>query len=198
MTTLPRIAEVSRSTKETVIRCRLALDGTGICEACTGLGFLDHMLDAFVRHARVDLTLEAQGDLRVDDHHTVEDTAIVLGRAIDQALSERSGIARFGWAYAPLDEAIARVVVDLAGRSHASVELGLKRDRLGDVSCENLTHFFMTLAMNARGAIHVDVIRGENDHHRAEAAFKAFALALRQAIALDPGSSCVPSTKGVL
>ncbi len=194
----PRRAEVSRSTSETTVSCSIALDGTGICEARTGLGFLDHMLDALARHARIDLRIDAEGDLAVDDHHTVEDVAIVLGRAIDQALGDRLGIARFGWAYAPLDEALARVVIDLSGRSHASVSLGFRRERLGDVACENIPHFFVTLAANARCAVHADVIRADNDHHRAEAAFKALALALRQAVARDTGAVGVPSTKGTL
>ena len=193
-----RRAECARTTTETDVRCVVDLDGAGVCDARTGLGFLDHMLDALARHARLDITVEARGDLHVDDHHTVEDVAIVLGRAVDTALGGRASIARFGWAYAPLDEALSRAVVDLAGRSHATVELGLRRERLGEVSCENLTHFFRTFAENARCALHVDVLRGENDHHRAESAFKALALALRQAVAADAGAAGVPSTKGTL
>ena len=158
---------------------------------------MDHMLDALARHARLDLTLRCTGDLEVDDHHTVEDCAIVLGGALNELLGERRGITRFGSAYAPLDEALARVVVDLSGRPWPEVTLGLRRERLGAVACENLTHFLQTLAIEGRMALHVDVLRGENDHHRAEAAFKALALALRQAITRD-GASSVPSTKGVL
>jgi imidazoleglycerol phosphate dehydratase HisB len=186
-----------RTTAETDISVELSLDGSGRAEIRTGIGFLDHMLTALARHGRLDVTLTCAGDLAVDDHHTTEDTALALGRALDEALGERRGIVRFAHAYAPLDEALARVVVDLSGRPSAVVELGLKRDRIGDLACENLAHVFTSLAMASRSCLHVDVIRGDNDHHRAEAAFKAAALALRQAVARD-GSSGIPSTKGVL
>ena len=192
-----RTAEIARETKETRIRLRLALDGEGRAEVATGLGFLDHMLSALARHGRFDLELACEGDLHVDDHHTVEDCAIALGRALDRALGERRGIARFGAAYAPLDEALVRAVVDLSGRPFAHVELGFARERIGEVATENLTHFFASLATNARMALHLDLIRGANDHHRAEAAFKALALALRQAVA-PAGHGEVPSTKGSL
>ena len=192
---MTRSASETRRTGETTVSCDLSLDGGGV-SVRTGLGFLDHMLDALARHGGLGLTLSCEGDLGVDDHHSVEDCAIVLGRTLDVALGERSGIARFGWAYAPLDEALARAVVDLSGRGHASVALGLRREKLGEVATENLGHFLVTLAHNARCAVHVDVLKGENDHHRAEAAFKALALALRQAVAVTGGG--VPSTKGVL
>jgi len=192
-----RTAEIVRETKETRIRLRFALDGEGRAEVATGLGFLDHMLCALARHGRFDLELACEGDLHVDDHHTVEDCAIALGRALDRALGERRGIARFGAAYAPLDEALVRAVVDLSGRPFAHVELGFARERIGEVATENLTHFFASLATNARMALHLDLIRGANDHHRAEAAFKALALALRQAVA-PAGHGEVPSTKGSL
>jgi imidazoleglycerol-phosphate dehydratase len=192
-----RRAAVSRKTFETAIEVELALDGTGGAEVATGIGFFDHMLGALAKHARFDLTLRCQGDLEVDDHHTVEDCALALGQALDQALGERRGIARFGSAYAPLDEALARAVVDLSGRPYAVVELGLEREALGGLACENMAHFFASLATAGRMALHVDVLRGANDHHRAEATFKAAALALRQAVRLD-GPDQVPSTKGVL
>jgi imidazoleglycerol phosphate dehydratase HisB len=192
-----RRAEVSRKTSETAVTLALTLDGEGRAEIATGVGFLDHMLTSLARHARLDLSLKCDGDLEVDDHHTVEDCALALGQALDRALGERRGIARFGWAYAPLDEALARAVVDLSGRPCAVVELGLVRETLGDVACENLSHFLASLATTGRFALHLDVLRGTNDHHRAEAAFKALALALRQAVATD-GSDRVPSTKGVL
>jgi imidazoleglycerol-phosphate dehydratase len=192
-----RRATVSRKTLETAIEVELALDGTGRAEVATGIGFLDHMLGALVKHARFDLSLKCQGDLEVDDHHTVEDCALALGQALDQALGERRGIARFGSAYAPLDEALARAVVDLSGRPYAMVELGLAREALGGVACENVAHFFASLASAGRMALHLDVLRGANDHHRAEAAFKAAALALRQAVRPD-GPDQVPSHKGVL
>lgn len=193
----PRVTSRRRDTGETSVELRLNLDGTGRTEISTGLRFLDHMLDALARHARLDLTLKCEGDLDVDDHHTVEDCAIVLGGALDELLGERRGITRFGSAYAPLDEALARVVVDLSGRPWPAVDLGLRRERIGAVACENLTHFLQTLAIEGRMALHVDVLRGTNDHHRAEAAFKALALALREALTRD-GADAVPSTKGVL
>ena len=192
-----RRAAVSRKTLETAVEVELALDGSGRAEVATGIGFFDHMLGALARHARFDLTLKCRGDLEIDDHHTVEDCALALGQALDQALGERRGIARFGSAYAPLDEALARAVVDLSGRPCAVVELGLEREALGGLACENVAHFFTSLAITGRMALHVDVLRGANDHHRAEAAFKAAALALRQAVRLD-GPDQVPSTKGVL
>lgn len=197
MTALPRTARVERRTSETEISLELLLDGEGTAEIETGIGFLDHMLTALTKHGRFDLQLECEGDLEVDDHHTAEDCALALGTAFDQALGERRGIRRFGHAYAPLDEALARVVIDFSGRPSAHVDVGFRRERIGDIATENLTHFFVSLATTARMTLHVDVLKGENDHHRAEAAFKALALALRQAVASD-GSGEVPSTKGVL
>lgn len=188
---------VERVTRETQITLDLDLAGDRRIEVSTGLAFLDHMINALAFHAGWDLRLECSGDLEVDDHHTVEDCALALGSAIDQCLGERRGIARFGWAYAPLDEALARVVVDLSGRPAPAVSLGLKRERLGQVATENLEHFFNSLAVAVRGALHVDVLRGDNDHHRAEAAFKAAALALKAALAVDEMVD-TPSTKGVL
>ncbi|HWB89666.1 MAG TPA: imidazoleglycerol-phosphate dehydratase HisB [Acidimicrobiia bacterium] len=191
-----RSAELSRSTVETSVEVKLLLDGSGLAEVATGLGFLDHMLTALARHASLDLVLTATGDLGVDDHHTVEDCAIVLGRALDEALGDRAGITRFAHAYAPLDESLARAVIDLSGRPWPEIDLGLRRETIGDVAAENLTHFLRTLAMEGRLALHVDVLRGDNDHHRAESAFKATALALRSAVAVSGGG--IPSTKGVL
>ena len=192
-----RYAEVSRKTSETSIELSLLIDGSGDADIKSGIGFLDHMLISLTRHARFDLKLRCEGDLDVDDHHTAEDCALALGQAIDRALGDRRGIMRFAHAYAPLDEALARVVVDLSGRPSAIVDLGLQREFLGGLATENIGHIFTSLAMTSRSGLHVDVLRGENDHHRAEAAFKAAALALRQAVSLD-GSDQVPSTKGVL
>ena len=192
-----RKADTTRKTKETEITVSLNLDGTGVAEVATGIGFLDHMLSTLAKHARIDLSLACKGDLHIDDHHTAEDCALALGAALDEALGERTGIGRFGSAYAPLDEALARAVIDLSGRPYAYVELGLKREALGGLACENIGHVLRSLATAARATLHVDVLRGENDHHRAEAAFKAVALALRQAIA-QTGEVGVPSTKGVL
>jgi imidazoleglycerol-phosphate dehydratase len=196
-TPAPRTARVERRTGETDVRVELVLDGEGHADVETGLGFLDHMLTALAKHGRFDLQLGCEGDLEVDDHHTAEDSALALGTAFDQALADRRGIRRFGHAYAPLDEALARAVVDFSGRPSAHVAMGFSRERIGDVATENLAHFFGSLAATARVTLHVDVLKGENDHHRAEAAFKALALALRQAVSTD-GSAEVPSTKGVL
>ncbi len=192
-----RRGTLERRTAETAVKVTLCLDGSGRCEVATGLGFLDHMLAQLARHARLDLELACEGDLEVDDHHTVEDCALALGAALDAALGERRGIHRFGSAFAPLDEALARAVVDLSGRPAPVVDLGLVRERVGEVATESLAHFFHSFAIAGRMALHVDVLRGVNDHHRVEAAFKALALALRQAVSRD-GSAEVPSTKGVL
>ena len=192
-----RRASIKRETLETRIALDLLLDGTGRGEIKTGIGFFDHMLVSLAKHARFDLRLTCEGDLDVEDHHTVEDCALALGRALDQALGERRAIARFAHAYAPLDEALARAVVDLSGRPCAVTDLGLTREALGQLSCENVPHFFTSLAITGRMALHVDVLRGANDHHRAEAAFKATALALRRAVRIE-GPDQVPSTKGVL
>lgn len=192
-----RSAEVQRKTRETEVRVRLVLEGSGNARVNTGLGFYDHMLTALAKHARFDLELECRGDLSVDDHHSVEDSALALGEALDRCLGERRGIARFGDAHAPLDEALARAVIDLSGRPFAQVRLHLERERLGEVSTEMLAHALASLATAARLTLHVEVLEGANDHHRCEAAYKAVALALRRAVELD-GTSEVPSTKGVL
>ena len=192
-----RTATLERHTSETEIRLTLALDGSGVATIDTGLGFFDHMLTALTKHSRFDLELACSGDLHVDDHHTIEDCGLALGQALDQALGDRRGIRRFAHSYAPLDEALARVVVDLSGRPSAHVDLGLTRPEIGDVAAENLGHFFQSLAITARMALHVDVLKGTNDHHRAEAAFKATALALRDAVA-PTAHADIPSTKGLL
>jgi imidazoleglycerol phosphate dehydratase HisB len=193
----PRTAAISRTTSETSVAVAISLDGTGAADIRTGIGFLDHLLTALARHSRMDITLTCTGDLHIDDHHTAEDCALALGAAIDKALGERRAFARFGSAYAPLDEALARAVVDLSGRPCSVVDFGLKRETIGGLSCENIPHVIASLAATLRGAIHVDVLRGENDHHRAEAAFKALALALRAALARTDDTD-IPSTKGVL
>lgn len=190
-----RKATIERSTRETRIRVTVDLDGTGAANVATGLGFLDHMLTSLSCHSGIDLAITCAGDLHVDDHHTVEDCAVALGQALDAALGARTAVRRFGSAYAPLDEALARAAIDLVTRPHASVDLGLRREKLGEVSCENLTHFFISLAMSMRCTLHVDVLKGENDHHRAESAFKALALALRDAVV---PATRLASTKGVL
>ncbi len=192
-----REAVVERATLETSVRVELRLDEPGQSVIATGLGFLDHMLATFARHAGVQLQLRCTGDLQVDDHHSVEDCALTLGAALDKALGDRAGVVRFGSALAPMDEALARAAVDLSGRGLFVGELGLVRERLGDVSCENIPHFFRSLATSARLTLHLDLLRGANDHHRAEAAFKAFALALRQAV-VRSGAAEPPSVKGSL
>ncbi len=192
-----RTATLSRTTRETDVRVELDLDGTGEARVDTGVGFLDHLLSALALHARLDLVLTCRGDLEVDDHHTAEDCALALGEAVDRALGERRGLTRFADALAPLDEALARAVVDVSSRPFALVELGLRRERLGALACENIGHVLRSFAVAARLTLHVDVLRGENDHHRAEAAFKAVALALRRALRVED-ADLVPSTKGVL
>ena len=193
---MSRSADIDRETTEVTITGRLELDGSGASEVKSGLGFLDHMLTTLARHGRFDLSLVASGDTTVDDHHTVEDCAIVLGRALDQALGDRSGITRFGYAYAPLDESLSRAVIDLSGRPWPEISIDFSRDTVGEVATENIVHFLRSFAMEGRMALHVDVIRGDNDHHKAESAFKAMAMALRTAVSIS--GSGVPSTKGTL
>lgn len=194
---LNRRFKVERKTRETSIEAEIRLDGNRRIAVSTGIGFLDHMFTSLAYHAGWDLELRCAGDLVVDDHHTAEDCALVIGQAIAGSIGERAGIRRFGWAYAPLDESLARAVVDISGRPWPQVDLGLRRERIGSIACENLTHVFTSMAMAMGAAVHVDVLRGENDHHRAEAAFKALALALRQALGTAESSE-VPSTKGCL
>lgn len=191
-----RRATVERKTKETDISLSVNIDGSGVSEISTGIGFLDHMLTALSKHGRMDLTLSCKGDLHVDDHHSVEDCGIVLGQAVKAALGDLRGITRYGYAYAPLDESLSRAVVDISGRPFADVNLNLQRERIGNLSCEMLPHFLSSFATSAAITLHVDVLKGENDHHRAESAFKALALALRTAFKRE--GTDIPSTKGVL
>ena len=193
----PRTGTHTRETLETRVVAQVDLDVRRPSRVETGLPFLDHMIGAAAFHGGMTLDLRARGDLQVDDHHTVEDCGLVFGAALRDALGERSGIRRFGYAYAPLDEALARAVVDLSGRPFGSVDLGLRREMLGTVATENLTHFFLSTATAARLTLHLDVLRGDNDHHRAEAAFKAFGLALAEAVGRRAAAG-IPSTKGTL
>jgi imidazoleglycerol-phosphate dehydratase len=193
---LSRKADVTRNSKETKLRARVDLDGGGKVKVATGLAFLDHMLEQVARYGGFDLSLRGSGDLHIDTHHLVEDAGIVLGQALSQALGDRAGIARFASAYAPLDEALARVVVDLGKRPYLSYNVPL-RGRIGTVESEVLEEFWKALSIHAGATIHVDVIRGRNRHHIAEATFKALGLALRQAVALGGGPE-VPSSKGLL
>lgn len=194
---VPRPREIVRITRETDVRASVAFDSTRPTTVDTGLPFLDHMLNAMSFHGRLGLSLTARGDLQVDDHHTVEDSATVLGDALRETLGDRRGVARFGDALIPMDEALARCAIDLSGRPFARVRLGLKRESIGGIATENFTHFFETLAQRAGLCLHLDVLRGKNDHHRIEAGFKAFGRALRAA-ALSTGETLVPSTKGAL
>ena len=193
---MSRNAETTRKTYETEIIVSVDLDGSGSADINTGLGFLDHMLDALTRHSGFDLSVRATGDTQIDDHHTIEDCAIVIGRAIDEALGDRVGIARFGSAYAPLDESLSRAVVDLSGRPWPEIHIPFQREKVGEVATENIVHFLRSLAIETRMALHVDLIRGDNDHHKAESAFKAVAQALREAVSVRGGDT--PSTKGTL
>lgn len=192
-----RTATIDRRTGETATTVTLDLEGTGEATVETGIGFLDHLLTTVAVHGGFDLDLTCDGDLDVDDHHTAEDCAIALGRAFAEALGDRRGIARFGDAHAPMDEALARAAIDLSGRPHAEVDLGLEGHRLGELATENVGHVLRSVARNANAAVHVDVLRGANDHHRAEAAYKALALALERAVAVVDDDR-VPSTKGTL
>jgi imidazoleglycerol-phosphate dehydratase len=195
----PRTAQVRRETRETRVEVTLNLDGTGRGDVSTGIGFLDHMLDSLARHARFDLTVRAEGDLHVDQHHTAEDVGVSLGQALDRALGERRGIRRFGDAVVPLDEALAQVAVDLGGRGWASIDLPFRAPIIGGLSTEMIPHLLQSFATDGRFNLHVRLLAGENDHHRAEATFKALARALDDATRPDPRlGGEVPSTKGVI
>ncbi len=196
---MTRTAEVTRETRETRIRVRVDLDGSGRTAVKTGIGFFDHMLDALGRHALLDLELECAGDLHIDGHHTVEDTGIALGQAIARALGDRRGIRRYADATVPLDEALVRAAIDVSGRPYLAYHVDIpKWQMLGDYDVFLTPEFFRALVLNAGLTVHLDLIRGENPHHIVEAAFKAFARALDQATTLDPRVTGVPSTKGVL
>ena len=193
-----RRARIERKTKETEIVLALGVDGTGRSRVRTGVGFLDHMLTALATHARFDLDLRCRGDLHVDAHHSVEDVGIVLGQGLRQALGDKKGIARFGHAFCPLDEALTRAVVDLSGRPWLHFGVAFKARTVGDMPTELFEDFFWALVDHGRFNLHLDLLRGRNSHHIAETLFKATARALRSAVARDPRESGVPSTKGSL
>lgn len=192
-----RGAEVERETRETAVRATLNLDGTGRANIATGVPFLDHMLAQVAAHGLIDLDLAARGDLDVDAHHTVEDVAIVLGQALDRALGERQGIARMGDSFVPMDDALALVALDLGGRGYAVINVEFLSPQLGTLATSLIPHFFETLALNARMNLHAKILYGRDDHHKAEALFKAFGRALAQAVRVEPRRG-TNSTKGTL
>jgi imidazoleglycerol-phosphate dehydratase len=194
-----RSAKVERNTKETQIAVEVNLDGEGRADLATGVPFLDHMLDQLARHGMIDLTVRATGDLHIDAHHTVEDIGITLGQAVAKALGDKRGLVRYGHAYVPLDEALSRVVIDLSGRPGLEFHVPFTRAMIGTFDVDLAHEFFQGFVNHALVTLHVDNLRGQNAHHQAETVFKAFARALRMAVARDPrGSDAVPSTKGSL
>ncbi len=192
-----RTAKKKRSTKETTVEVQLTVDGSGKADIATGVGFLDHMLELLAHHGSLDLSVKAQGDLRVDFHHTVEDVGLVLGDCLEEALGDKAGVNRFGTAFVPLDEALARVVVDLSGRPYLSWRVRFTSDRVGDFPTELFQDFFRALSDRARLTLHVESLHGDNNHHIIETVFKGFARSLREAVRRTRGSG-VPSTKGTL
>ena len=195
---MDRTADISRETKETKIRVALNLDGSGKTQAETGVGFFDHMLDLLGRHGLFDLTVKASGDLHVDPHHTVEDVGIVLGQCIEKAVGDKRGIQRYGWAMVPMDETLAHVAIDLSGRPAFVFNVKFTGEAIGLFPVELVEEFFKSVATNAKANLHINLQYGTNNHHIAEAIFKATAKALRQAVSHDPRNSDVPSTKGSL
>ena len=194
-----RTAEIRRDTNETKIRVRVDLDGTGRSKLATGIGFFDHMLDQVARHGLIDLEVEAEGDLHIDGHHTVEDVGITLGQAFAQAVGDKKGITRYGHAYVPLDEALSRVVVDFSGRPGLHLRVAFKAGMIGGFDSQLAHEFFQGFCNHAFVTLHIDNLRGENAHHQCETVFKAFARALRMALEIDPrAANTIPSTKGSL
>ncbi len=194
-----RISEVIRNTKETQIRVRVDLDGTGEVRFSTGLPFLEHMLEQVARHGLINLEIEAKGDLHIDAHHTVEDIGISLGQAFAKAVGDKAGVVRYGHSYVPLDEALSRVVVDLSGRPGLEYHVQFTRALVGEFDVDLMHEFFQGFANHAMATLHIDNLRGDNAHHQCETIFKAFGRALRMAVTLDPrAAGIVPSTKGTL
>jgi imidazoleglycerol-phosphate dehydratase len=198
MSTQQRRAQINRATTETDIELELGLDGSGLSTINTGIGFFDHMLTAFAKHGCLDLQLKCKGDLQVDQHHTVEDVGICLGQAIDKALGSKEGITRFGHAYVPMDEALARVAIDLSGRSFLVLEPPFDEAAVGEFPVSLVSEFFRAVADHGNANIHIDLLRSSNNHHGIEAIFKAFGRALDAASLLSPRVHGVPSTKGSL
>jgi imidazoleglycerol-phosphate dehydratase len=194
-----RTGKITRATKETEVTLSVNLDGSGRAEASTGIGFLDHMLDLLARHSRMDLKIEAKGDLHVDQHHTTEDVGIVLGQAVRQALGDMRGITRYADALMPMDETLTRVAIDVSGRPVLVFRVEFPRDKIGEFDVDLVREFFHAFAVNAGVTLHVETLYGDNSHHIAESCFKGLARVLRQALAIDPAAKgAVPSTKGSL
>jgi imidazoleglycerol-phosphate dehydratase len=194
-----RRASVTRRTKETAITASVDLDGTGDFKIATGVGFLDHMIEQLARHSLIDITLKAEGDLHIDQHHTTEDSGIVLGQAVARALGDKKGVARYGSAYLPMDETLTRVALDVSGRPYLVWKVAFTRSKIGEMDTELFREWFHAFAQHAGLTLHVETLYGENSHHIAETCYKALARALRQAIAIDERQSGrVPSTKGQL
>ena len=195
----PRTAEVTRRTAETQITVKVNLDGTGVSKLATGVGFFDHMLDQIARHGLIDLDIQADGDLHIDGHHTVEDVGITLGQAVAKAVGDKKGLRRYGHAYVPLDEALSRVVVDFSGRPGLVMHIPFTSGMIGAFDTQLTHEFFQGFVNHAGVSLHIDNLRGDNAHHQAETVFKAFARALRMALELDPRAlDTIPSTKGSL
>jgi imidazoleglycerol-phosphate dehydratase len=194
-----RKAAIKRATKETDVAIAIDLDGAGVADIATGIGFLDHMLDLLARHSRIDITVKAKGDLHIDHHHTTEDVGIALGQAVKQALGEMKGITRYAAVHLPMDEALTRVALDISGRPFLVFRVAFARDKVGAFDTELVQEWFQAFAMNAGVTLHVETLYGSNDHHIAESCFKGLARALRAAVAIDPRAAGeVPSTKGKL
>jgi len=194
-----RIADVRRDTQETKVRVRVNLDGSGVSKLATGIGFFDHMLDQIARHGLVDLEIQADGDLHIDGHHTVEDVGITLGQAVAQAIGDKKGLTRYGHAYVPLDEALSRVVVDFSGRPGLHMDVDFRSGMIGAFDTQLAFEFFQGFSNHAGVTLHIDNLKGHNAHHQCETIFKAFGRALRMAVTLDPRSAgVIPSTKGSL
>jgi len=193
-----RIVKIERETKETKIKLELNLEGSGISDVKTGIGFLDHMLDLWTFHGLFNLKLTCKGDLEIDTHHTTEDIAIALGNALDKALGEKKGIVRYGFSYVPMDEALLRVALDLSGRPEFSFSGEFIQSSIGNLDTQMIRHFFKSLAMSSRMTLHMSILYGKNDHHKCEGLFKALGRALRQAVEIDPRRIGVASSKGIL
>lgn len=194
-----RTATIKRKTKETDIEVSVNLDGSGVANIATGIGFFDHMLDLLARHSRIDLSVKAVGDLHIDDHHTTEDTGIALGQAVRQALGNMAGITRYAGVHMPMDETLTRVVIDISGRPFLVFKTDFPRDKIGEFDTELVREWFQAFAINAGVTLHVETLYGDNSHHIAESCFKGLARALRTAVAIDPKAAGeIPSTKGSL